>query len=316
MQQRQLGECDLEISRIGLGTWAIGGSWEWGWGSQQDAASIRTIHRALERGINWIDTAPVYGLGHSEEVVGRALRQTSSRPYVFTKCGLVWNDQGHASHDLRRTSIEGEIDASLRRLGVDVIDLYQVHWPFPDEQIEGALETLEELRNRGKIRYAGVSNFSIEQLERVRPLARVSSLQPPYSLIFPEVEQRILPYCAEHGIGVINYSPMASGLLSGKMTRRRIKELADDDWRKKNKRFRDPELARNLKLAGLLADIGNRRGHTAGEVAIAWTLCNPAITGAIVGMRSPRQVDGVINAVEVELSEEDNRAINAFLGRA
>ncbi len=315
MRQRQLADSDLEISRIGLGAWAIGGSWEWGWGRQEDAASVRTIHRALERGINWIDTAPVYGLGHSEEVVATALGQTAYRPYVFTKCGLVWNDRGHASHDLTRASIEGEIDASLRRLRVDVIDLYQVHWPSPDDLIEGALETLEELKSRGKIRYVGVSNFSVEQLERVRPLAGITSLQPPYSLVFPEADEEILPYCAEHGIGVINYSPMASGLLAGKMTRQRIRDLPDDDWRKKNKRFRDPELSRNLKLADLLAEIGSRRGRGAGEVAVAWTLQNPAITGAIVGMRSPEQVDGVIHAAEIELADGENRALDDLIGR-
>ncbi len=315
MQKRRLGSSELEITRIGLGAWAIGGSWEWGWGRQEDAASIRTIHRALERGINWIDTAPVYGLGHSEEVVARALRETSADPYVFTKCGLVWNDQGHASHALKRASIEQEVDDSLSRLGIEVIDLYQVHWPNPDEDVEEAVETLAELRSRGKIRYLGVSNFSVEQLERVRPLAEITSLQPPYSLVFPEVDEEILPYCVEHGIGAINYSPMASGLLTAKMTRERIQALPGDDWRKKHRRFREPELGRHLELAARLAEIGRRRGRTAGEVAIAWTLQNPGITGAIVGMRSPEQVDGVIHAVDVELSVDENASIRRFLGR-
>ncbi len=316
MQKRRLGDSELEISSVGLGAWAIGGQWEWGWGSQQDDASIRTIHRALERGINWIDTAPVYGLGHSEEVVARALKETAHEPYVFTKCGLVWNDKGHASHSLKRASIEQEVDDSLRRLGVDVIDLYQVHWPNPDEDIEEALETLEEIRSRGKVRCLGVSNFSVEQLERVRPRAGITSLQPPYSLAFPEVDEEILPYCAENGIGTINYSPMASGLLSGKMTRERIETMPDDDWRKKHRRFRDPELSRYLELAGLLAEIGSSRGRTAGEVAIAWTLQHPAITGAIVGMRSPEQVGGVIGAAEIELTGDENRAIDRLIGRA
>ena len=315
MQTRQLGNSELEISRIGLGAWAIGGAWEWGWGQQEDAASIRTIHRALERGINWIDTAPVYGLGHSEEVVAQALKGLAARPYVFTKCGLVWNDQGHTSHRLQRASIEREVDNSLRRLNVDVIDLYQIHWPSPDEDIEQATETLAEIQSRGKVRYLGVSNFSVEQLERVRPLAEIVSLQPPYSLIVPEASEEILPYCVEHGIGAINYSPMASGLLSGKMTRERLQTLPDDDWRKKNKRFREPQLSRHLKLAALLAKFGDRRGHTAGEMAIAWTLQHPGITGAIVGLRSPEQVDGVIQAAEVELGVDENRSIDAFLGR-
>ena len=316
MQTRRLGDSDLEISRIGLGAWAIGGSWEWGWGSQEDAASIRTIHRALDSGINWIDTAPIYGLGHSEGVVARALRETADRPYVFTKCGLVWDDRRKVSNRLERASIEKEVDDSLRRLGVAVIDLYQVHWPNPDEDIEEALETLAEIKSRGKVRYTGVSNFSVEQLERVRPLAEITSLQPPYSLVFPEVDEEILPYCQEHGIGVINYSPMASGLLSGMMTRERIRTLPDDDWRKKNRRFKEPELTRNLTLAELLKEIGSGRGRTAGEVAIAWTLQHPAITGAIVGMRSPEQVDGVIHGAEIEIGEEENRSIDDFLGRA
>ncbi len=315
MENRRLGGSELEITRIGLGAWAIGGPWEWGWGSQQDDASVRTIHCALDHGINWIDTAPVYGLGRSEEVVARALRESSAQPLVFTKCGLVWNDQGHVSHSLKRDSIEREVDASLRRLGVDVLDLCQVHWPNPEEDIEEALETLEELRSRGKVRYVGVSNFSAPQLERVRPRAEIVSLQPPYSLAFPEVDKAILPYCAHHGIGAINYSPMASGLLSGKMTRERIETLPDDDWRKKHRRFRDPELSRYLKLAGMLAEMGSGRGRTAGEVAIAWTLQHPAITGAIVGMRSPEQVGGVIGAAGIELTGDENRAIDVFLGR-
>ena len=315
MQKRQLGSSALEITTLGLGAWAIGGRWEWGWGSQEDVDSIRTIHRALERGINWIDTAPVYGLGHSEEVVARALRETSYRPHVFTKCGLVWNDKGHVSHRLKRDSVEQEVDDSRRRLGLDVLDLYQVHWPNPDEDIEEACEALAAAQARGKIRYVGVSNFSVEQLERVRPLAEITSLQPPYSLAFPEVDQEILPYCIEHGIGAINYSPMASGLLSGGMTRERIAEMPDDDWRKKHRRFKDPELSRYLKLADMLAEMGAGRGRTAGEVAIAWTLQNPAITGAIVGMRKPEQVDGVIGAAEIELTGDENRAIRRFLGR-
>ncbi len=313
--QKRLGSSELEISRLGLGAWAIGGTWEWGWGAQEDAASIRTIHRALEHGINWIDTAPVYGLGHSEKIVARALRETSARPYVFTKCGLVWNDKGHTSHRLKRASIEKEVDDSLRRLGTEVLDLYQVHWPNPDEDIEEALEAMAQAQTRGKIRYIGVSNFSVEQLERVRPLAGIVSLQPPYSLAFPEVDEEILPYCAEHDIGVINYSPMASGLLSGKMTRERIRALPEDDWRKKHRRFRDPQLAQNLRIVDLLTEIGERRGRTAGEAAIAWTLQHPAITGAIVGMRHPEQVDGVIHAAEIELSDDENRALNALLRR-
>lgn len=316
MEKRRLGNSELEISRVGLGAWAIGGSWEWGWGAQEDAASVRTIHAALERGIDWIDTAPVYGLGHSEEVVARALRETSYEPYVFTKCGLVWNDKGHVSHYLKRDSIEREVEGSLRRLGADVLDLCQVHWPNPEEDVEEALDTLEDLRGRGKVRHVGVSNFSVEQLERVRSRGEIVSLQPPYSAVFPEVDEEILPYCQEHGIGAINYSPMASGLLTGKMTRERIEAMPDDDWRRSHRRFREPELTKNLELAALMAEIGSGRGRTAAEVAIAWTLQHPAITGAIVGMRSPEQVDGVIHAAEIELTSDENLAIDRLIGRA
>ncbi|MCP4659721.1 MAG: aldo/keto reductase [bacterium] len=311
MEKRRLGTSELEITRIGFGAWAIGGSWEWGWGSQDDADSIRTIHQALDRGVNWIDTAPVYGLGHSEEVVARALRETRHEPYLFTKCGLVWDADGKVSHTLKRTSIEKEIDASLRRLRVDVLDLCQIHWPIPDEDLEEAWTALAEIREQQKIRYIGVSNFSVEQLERVRPIAEVTSNQPPFSLVFPEVGQDVLPYCHQHGIGVVNYSPMASGLLSGKMTRERIRNLPDDDWRKKNKEFKEPRVTRHLKLAGRLQKIASRHGSTAAEVAIAWTLQNPAVTAAIVGLRRPEQIDGVIHAAELRLTDDDNRAIDA-----
>ena len=315
MNKKRLGDSELEISRIGLGTWAIGGSWQWGWGAQDDARSIGTIHRALERGIDWIDTAPIYGLGHSETVVGRALREATLRPYVFTKCGLVWGDD-RVSYVLKRASIMQQVDASLRRLGVDVLDLCQVHWPNPEEDIEEAVETLQELKSRGKIRYLGVSNFSLEQLERVRPLAEITSQQPPYSLVVPQADEEILPYCQEHGIGVINYSPMASGLLSGKMSRERLRSLPDDDWRKHNKRFKEPEVTVNLKLADALAKIGSRRGRSAGEMAIAWTLQHPAVTAAIVGMRAPEQVDGLIHAAEIELTEDENQILERLIGRA
>lgn len=311
MEKRRLGPSELEITRIGLGAWAIGGSWEWGWGSQDDADSIRTIHQALDRGINWIDTAPVYGLGHSEKVIARALRQTPHKPYVFTKCGLVWDAAGKVSHTLKRASITQQIDDSLRRLRVDALDLCQIHWPIPDEDLEEAWTTLAELRDQRKIRYIGVSNFSVEQLQRVRPIAEVTSQQPPFSLVFPGAGQEILPYCQEQGIGVIHYSPMASGLLSGTMTRERIRNLPDDDWRKKNKEFKEPRVTRHLKLVRQLERIGDRRGCTAGEVAIAWTLQHPAVTAAIVGMRRPEQIDGIIHAADLRLTEDDHRMIDA-----
>lgn len=313
MQTRVLGNSDMDITRIGLGAWAIGGGWSWGWGQQRDDDSVKTIHKALEMGVNWIDTAAIYGLGHSEEVVSKALKSTSYRPYIFTKCGLVWDEKGNVSNDLSRASVEKEVDDSLRRLDVDVIDLYQIHWPNPDAQIEEAWETMVGIREKGKIRYLGVSNFSVDQVKKVQSIAPVTSHQPPYSMIFPKVEDEILPYCHEQSIGVINYSPMASGLLSGKMTRERFENLDPDDWRHKSDDFKEPKLTRNLALADLLKKIGDHYGCTAGEVAIAWTLLNPAITGAIVGMRHPDQVNGVIHAGEIQLSDDDVESIQDYI---
>ena len=313
MEKRILGNSDMEITRLGLGAWAIGGSWAWGWGKQDDSDSIRTIHEALEKGINWIDTAPVYGLGHSEAVVAEALKQTGYKPYVFTKCGLVWDEKGNVSGVLSRESVRNEVEDSLRRLDVDVLELCQVHWPNPDDYIEEAWETLAELQREQKIRYIGVSNFSVEQIKRAEAIAPVTSLQPPYSLVFPEVEEEILPYCLSRNIGVINYSPMASGLLSGKMSVERFHRLPADGWRRKSPHFKKKRLDRNLELASLLGDIGDSHGCTAGEVAIAWTLLNPAVTAAIVGMRKPGQVEGVINAAGISLSEDDLDSINGFL---
>jgi aryl-alcohol dehydrogenase-like predicted oxidoreductase len=309
VDKRILGQSELEITRIGLGTWAIGGPWLFGWGKQDDAESIRAIHRALDGGINWIDTAPAYGLGHGEEIVAAALRQTDHDPLVFTKCGIVWNEKGTPSQTLRRESIVREVEASLRRLGVEVIDLYQVHWPIPEEEIEEGCAAVEELRQAGKIRYAGVSNFSVAQMERVRERLAITSLQPPYSLVQPEVEKEILPYCAAQGIGVINYSPMGSGLLTGKMTRERLATLPADDWRRRNENFQEPKLSRNLALVEVLAGIAARHGCSVAEAAIAWTLQNPAVTGAIVGVRHPEQVDGILGAASVELTDEDTAAL-------
>ena len=313
MEKNRLGNSDLQITKLGLGAWAIGGSWAWGWGRQEDKVSVKTIHRALDRGINWIDTAPVYGLGHSEEVVAKALKGTDYNPYIFTKCSLVWDDKGNVSGVLKKDSVRKEVEDSLRRLGVDVLDLCQVHWPNPDGDIEEAWETLADLQRQQKIRYIGVSNFSVEQLKRVQKIAPVTSLQPPYSLVFPEVQEEILPYCLEQGIGVINYSPMASGLLSGKMSKKRLENLPADDWRHKSPDFAEKRLARNLALADLLGRIGSSYNRTAGEVAIAWTLLNPALTAAIVGMRKPEQVDGVIHAADISLSDENIGAIQEFL---
>ena len=313
MQTRQFGNSDMQITPLGLGTWAIGGGgWAFGWGPQDDEASIATIHRAIDLGINWIDTAAVYGLGHSEEIVAKALKGRSDRPYVFTKGSRVWNDQGEITSSLKEQSLRREVENSLRRLEVDTIDLYQLHWPNPDPDIEEGWSTLAKLKSEGKLRYIGVSNFSVEQMERARKIAPITSLQAPYSLIKRDIERDILPYCQEHNIGVIVYSPMMSGLLSGKMTGERIDNFPEDDWRKRNEEFQEPRLSRNLKLASLLQDIGYPYNRTTAEVAIAWTLRHPAVTGAIVGGRRPEQVEEIIGA-EFRLSESELEQIEKFL---
>jgi len=306
METRQLGVSELRITPVGLGTWAIGGGgWQFGWGAQDDEESIATIHRALDMGINWIDTAAVYGLGRSEEVVGRALAGLRERPYIFTKCSMIWDEQRKVGHSLAKASVKREAEDSLRRLGVETIDLYQIHWPNPDAQIEEGWTALAELQREGKVRALGVSNFSVAQMRRVMPIAPITSLQPPYSLLDRSIEDEILPFCARNHIGVIAYSPMASGLLSGKMTRARVAALPQDDWRRNNEWFIEPQLSRNLYLVETLRDIGARHGRTAGEVAIAWTLRRPEVTGAIVGARQPEQLDGVIGAGAFRLSEDE-----------
>ncbi len=326
MEKRKLGNTELEITPIGLGAWAMGGGgWTFGWGPQDDSESIAAIRRALELGINWIDTAAIYGLGRSEQVVARALAEipSSQRPLVFTKCSLVWDEQGNISHNLEPASIRKEVDASLQRLRVETIDLYQIHWPnfrggnSPSLGIEGAWQTLAEMREAGKIRYIGVSNFNVSELERISQIAPVSSLQPPYSMLQRNVEAAILPYCAAHSIGVIVYSPMQSGLLSGTMTRQRIAAMPKDDWRlTKAPEFQEPRLSRNLCLVEQLRAIGLRHGRSPGEVAIAWTLRGPEVTGAIVGARRPSQVEGFIGAAEFRLSNEEISEIEGMLSQA
>lgn len=314
MQTRQLGTSDLHITPIGIGAWAMGGgNWVYSWGDQDDSDSIAAIHRALDLGINWIDTAPVYGLGHAEEVVGRAIKGLSNKPYIFTKCSRIWDEQGKVGSLLKRDSILREVEDSLRRLQVEVIDLYQMHWPRPEEDIEEGWEAMALLKAQGKVRHIGVSNFSPEQMQRIQPIAPITSLQPPYSLIRPEIEAKILPFCAAHKIGVIVYSPMASGLLSGKMTRERIAAFPEDDWRKRSEQFQEPKLSRNLALADVLKEIGAQYGRSAAEVAIAWTLRLPAVTGAIVGARNPAQVDGFIGAADLRLSAADLKRIDDFM---
>jgi aryl-alcohol dehydrogenase-like predicted oxidoreductase len=293
-----------------------GGGWAFGWGPQDDNQSIGAIREALDRGVNWIDTAAVYGLGHSEEVVARALEGRSNRPFVFTKCERVWNEKREIGKCLKADSIRRECEASLRRLKVDVIDLYQIHWPEPDEDIEEGWTTLAKLREEGKVRYIGVSNFNAQQLERCRKIAPITSLQPPYSAVSPEIEESILPYCLEHNIGVIVYSPMKSGLLSGKMTKERVAAFPEDDFRKRALAFQEPNLTRNLELAERMRKIGAAHGRTPGQVAISWTLRHPAVTAAIVGMRSAEQAREVVEGMDFRLTESEIAEIQSFRATA
>jgi aryl-alcohol dehydrogenase-like predicted oxidoreductase len=300
MKIKQLGNSDMWLTPVGFGAWAVGGGdWQYSWGPQDDKDSIAAIHKAIDLGVNWIDTAAIYGLGHSEEVVGRAVKESSTKPFIFTKCGMVWN----SNHEISQTLLEirREVDESLRRLQVEAIDLYQIHWPVEDEQIEEAWGTMADLVSEGKVLHIGVSNFSVSQMERCMAIAPIVSLQPPYSLLNREAEDEILPFCRENRIGVINYSPMASGLLTGAMTRERIANLPPDDFRRKARQFQEPLLTRNLALADLLGKIGARHNVSAGVIAIAWTLANPAITAAIVGGRNPQQVEGVWPAAKLSL---------------
>jgi aryl-alcohol dehydrogenase-like predicted oxidoreductase len=305
MKTKRLGNSDLEITPLGFGAWAIGGSgWEFGWGDQDDKASIAAIHRALELGVNWIDTAAVYGMGHSEEIVASALKTwRARRPYVFTKCGLLWDDKGFVHRSLRANSIRRECENSLRRLKVDAIDLYQIHWPTED--LEEGWGEMARLQKEGKVHWIGVSNFDASQLRRAERIAQITSLQPPYSLVRREVEPDILPYCQSHGIGVIIYSPMASGLLTGAMTRERAAKLPDSDWRSRDPEFQEPKLSKNLALVERLRKIGQKYGAPPGQVAVAWVLRNPAVTAAIVGARNPEQVEQNVGAADLHLSDDD-----------
>jgi aryl-alcohol dehydrogenase-like predicted oxidoreductase len=308
----QLGRTTLQITRVGFGAWALGGSgWEFGWGAQNDGESVAAIERALELGVNWIDTAGAYGFGHSETVVGRALQGVEPRPYVFTKGGLVDGGGGRVVNRLTRDSLRREAEASLGRLGVDAIDLYQIHWPRPDRDVEAGWAALAELKAEGLVRHIGVSNFSVDQLRRAQSIAPVETLQPPYSLVDRAVEAEILPFAEREGIGVIAYSPMGSGLLSGAMTRERIARLPDDDWRKHDERFNEPAVSRHLATVELLKAVAERHGTTAGAVAIAWTLTNPAVDGAIVGFRRPEQVNPLVAAADLALTPEDLAEIAA-----
>jgi aryl-alcohol dehydrogenase-like predicted oxidoreductase len=302
----ELGRTGMRITRVGMGAWAIGGTGWWhAWGAQDDEESIAAIRRGFELGINWVDTAPIYGLGHSEEVVGRALEGLAERPYVFTKASLLDGGDNSVRHNLGRDSLLREVEASLTRLRVDVIDVYQVHWPDPDEDVEEGWATFAEIKEQGLVRHIGVSNFDVAQLRRAQAIAPVETLQPPYSLLERAVEDEILPFAQSEGIGVVTYSPMASGLLTGAMTAERVAALPVDDWRKHDPRFQEPQLSRHLALVGRLQEVADRHGATAGAIAVAWALHHPAVHGSIVGFRRPEQVEALAIAGNLELGDDD-----------
>jgi aryl-alcohol dehydrogenase-like predicted oxidoreductase len=309
METRKLGNSDIQITPVGYGAWAVGGGgWQFGWGPQDDNDSIAAIHRSLELGVNWIDTAAVYGLGHSEEVLARALKEwKGKRPYVFTKCAMRWDKNGRVTKVHDPQSIRDECDASLRRLQVDVIDLYQIHWPPEDNgpSLEESWRTMAALQKEGKVRWIGVSNYDVSQLQRCEKIAPVTSLQPPYSLIRRQIEKEILPHCERASIGAIVYSPMASGLLTGAFTRERVENFPQDDWRRNNPEFREPKLSKNLELVARLKKVADRYAVVPGAIAIAWTLRLSAVTGAIVGARNAKQAEEVMRAGEIKLTPQD-----------
>ncbi len=315
MRTRRLGYTDLHLSTVGLGTWAIGGPWDFGWGPQDDADSVATIHRALDLGINWIDTAPAYGLGHSEEVVGRAIRGRRDGIVVATKCGLVWDHpaSGRVEGRLKAESVRTEAEESLKRLGVDVIDLYQVHWPNPDADIEEAWEEIARLAEEGKVRYAGVSNFSPAQVRRAQSIHPVASHQPPYSMVERGIERELLDFCLEEEIGVVVYSPMQAGLLTGKFSRSRFDTLPDDDWRRNSRHFEEPRFSATLKLVDRMRPVARHAGRSLAELAIAWVLRRAAVTSAIVGARRPDQIDETAHAGDWDLTSAEIDRIEEWL---
>jgi aryl-alcohol dehydrogenase-like predicted oxidoreductase len=317
VQKKRLGNSDMDLSPIGIGAWAMGGEgWPFAWGPQDDRDSLDAIDAAVDCGMNWIDVSPVYGLGHAEEIVGRAMARHRHRLFVFTKCGIVPNEERKLRSHLNAASVRRECETSLRRLNVDVIDLYQIHWPNPDHELEDGWGEVLRLKEEGKIRWAGGSNFKVEHLDRCRRFAELTSLQPPYSILAPDAATDLFPYCQRHDIGVIVYSPMKSGLLSGSMTRERIASLPATDFRRKAGHFKEPELTRNLELVELLKTIGARHGRSAGEVAVAWTLHHPAVTGAIVGFRARRQIAGIAGALEFRLTDDEMNEIAALRQRS
>lgn len=313
MRTRRLGQTELELTTIGLGTWAIGGPWQYGWGPQDDAESVRTIFAAVEGGINWIDTAPIYGCGHSEAVVGKALRELGDKPLVATKCGLVWNDKREKVNCLDAASILRECDDSLRRLGVETIDLYQMHWPQPDAQIEEAWEAMAKCIKQGKVRHLGASNVTTDQLERLAKVYPVAAVQPPYSMLRRAIEDELLDYCGLNGIGAVCYSPMQKGLLTGKFTKAYRETLAADDHRRQDPNFCGQQFERNLKLIDALRPIAERHGKTVAQLAVAWVLRRKEVTSAIVGARKPRQIQETLEAGDWKLSREDSMEIETIL---
>ena len=314
MRTRKLGWTDLDLTTVGLGTWAIGGTWAYGWGPQDDKQSIGTIVSAVKSGINWIDTAPVYGLGHSEEIAGEAIRQCSTKPFVATKCGTFADESGKGLHPMHAHEIKRDCELSLTRLRVETIDLYQIHWPNPDELVEEAWGAIAELVGQGKVRYGGVSNFSVQQLERIRPIHPVASLQPPYSMLRRDAEGELLGYCAEHEIGVICYSPMQKGILTDKFTRSWVESLAEDDHRRAHdKNFRDPQLARNLKVVEGLKEVARAQGISVAQLAVAWVLRRPEVTAAIAGARKPEQIRETVAAGDVDLPQEALETVERLL---
>jgi aryl-alcohol dehydrogenase-like predicted oxidoreductase len=312
MQTRKLGWTDLNLTTIGYGSWAVGGGgWQWSWGPQDDQASLAAILRAMELGVNWIDTAPVYGLGHSEEVVGQALKKLPQRPFLATKCCRVWDQDKHISGRLKKESVRAECEASLRRLGVEVIDLYQIHWPDPEADIEEGWSAMADLVKAGKVRYIGVSNFSVEQLKRLQPIHRIASLQPPYSMLKRGAESDLLAYCAANQMGVVAYSPMQKGLLTGKI--RGGAQLAADDHRRQDPDFQDPRLKVHLELVERLRPIAAGHGKSVAQLAIAWVLRRPEVTAAIVGARQPAQIEETVAGGDWALTADEIQVLDKLL---
>ncbi len=315
MQKRKLGTTDMELTTVGLGTWALGGPWEYGWGPQDDNDAVGAILEALDQGINWIDTAPAYGLGHAEELVGQALRQTTHKPYVATKCGILWNEKKERVVHLKRQSVRKECHDSLRRLGVERIDLYQMHWPDPEPDIEEAWEEMARLVKEGKVRHIGVSNYSVAQMERVAKIHPIASLQPPYSMLHRDAEKELLGYCAKHTIGVVVYSPMQRGLLTGAFNAERLAALAPDDHRRRAPEFQEPQFSATMELVDGLKKIAERNGRTVGQLAVSWVLRRPELTAAIVGARRPGQIVETAPASDWNLGKKDIEEIEKLLAQ-